>query len=272
MELTHQKFIKELLIKHKTRPQKTMGQNFLINRGFLAKILETADIKPSDTVVEIGPGIGNLTQELAKRAQRVIAIEKDKVMVEILKETLKDYQNIEIIHADVLRYTLHVTRYKLVANLPYYIASPVIRMFLETEQPPTSMVLMVQKEMAQRICAKPPDMSLLAVSVQYYADPKIITYVKKESFWPKPKVDSSIIKITPRYSALNSAGFRDAFFSIVKAGFSQPRKQLANNLSKALKKDRKEIEQWLLRNNISPTQRAETLSIEDWQRLSDAYA
>ena len=127
---------------------------------------------------------------------------------------------------------------------------------------------MVQKEVAQRICSKPPDMSLLAISVQFYAEPKIISYVSKNCFWPAPKVDSAIIKIVLRSSALISADFRDLFFKVVKAGFAHPRKQLVNNLSKMLKTDRKKINEWLLENNIKPAQRAETLSINDWKNLA----
>lgn len=275
MNLTFKKSIKNLLKKYQIRPQKRFGQNFLIDKGVIKKIIEAANLKPKDIVLEIGPGIGNLTIELAKKVKKVIAIEKDPKMSEILKETLKDFQNVEIINADILKWDLESelpgARYKVVANLPYYIVSPVIRKFLETiKTRPQYMILMVQKEVGQRICAKPPDMNLLAVSVQFYAKPEIVNYVSKKSFWPQPKVDSAIIKITPKKPATRP-GLVDLFFKIVKAGFSQPRKQLINNLSRSLKIERQEVKDWLLKNEIQPTQRAETLTIKDWLKLVKSF-
>lgn len=271
MDLTSTKTIKELLEKYQTKPSKTMGQNFLIHQLTLIKIVEAAQLNSGDTVLEVGPGIGTLTQELAKHAKKVIAIEKDKKMVEILKETLKDYKNVEVVQSDALTHNLphRQASYKVVANLPYYITSPVIRKFLETDHQPECMVLMVQKEVAQRICAKPPNMSILAVSVQFYATAKIISYVTKEKFWPSPNVDSAIIQIIPfnRPEKISP----EKFFQVVKAGFLHPRKQLANNFSVALKKDREEITTWLLKNNIQPNQRAETLNIQDWINLTNSY-
>jgi len=275
MDLTSPTNIKELLARHETRPSKGLGQNFLIDKNVLAKIIETADLKPGDTILEIGPGIGTLTKELAKNASKVIAIEKDKTMVEVLKETLKGIKNVEVINADILKldstnYSLLTTNYKVVANIPYYITAPLIRFLLENDNPPTEIVLMVQKEVAQRICSNPPDMTLLSVSVQFYAKPKIASYVSKNCFWPSPKVDSAIIKIIPRGPTSRPTGGRtspDLFFRVVKAGFSQPRKQLGNNLAKMLKIERKKTDEWLLKNKLDPKQRAETLSIEDWIKL-----
>ncbi|PIR72642.1 MAG: hypothetical protein COU42_00480 [Candidatus Nealsonbacteria bacterium CG10_big_fil_rev_8_21_14_0_10_36_24] len=153
----------------------------------------------------------------------------------------------------------------MVSNLPFYITAPIIRKFLEAKNSPKEMVLLVQKEVAQRICARPPDMNLLAISVQFYAKPEIISYVSKKSFWPIPKVDSAIIKIVPQKKYNVN---KDLFFKIVKAGFSQPRKQLANNLSKMLKLNKQEISSLLLKNNIKPTLRAEALTIKDWILLT----
>ena len=278
MDLTSVKTIKELLSQHGARASKGLGQNFLIDKNALEKIITTADLKPSDNVLEIGPGIGTLTQELAKNVKKVIAVEKDRKMCEILQETLENYKNVEVSNKDILKANFQSLKdYKIVANLPYYITSPVIRKFLERPEgypnQPELMVLMVQKEVGQRICAKPPNMSLLAVSVQFYADPKIISYVSKNCFWPSPKVDSAIIKITPRGQTSRQAGGQtspDLFFRVVKAGFSQPRKQLSNNLSKILKMDRKKVNEWLSRNNIGSSQRAETLSIENWKNLTNS--
>ena len=266
--------IKNLLNKYETKPSKGLGQNFLIDENVLKKIIESADIKMNDIILEVGPGIGTLTRELAKLSKKVIAVEKDKTMVEILKKTTKDFKNIEIIQGDILKSELRLPKkYKIVANIPYYLTSPLIRKFLESPpyaNQPEEIILMLQKEVAQRICSKPPNMSLLAVSVQFYAEPKIISYVSKNCFWPSPKVDSAIIKIVPRPSALNSTPFRDAFFKVVKAGFSQPRKQLASNLSKILEIDKEKTTTWLLKKNIKPTQRAETLNIENWKNLANS--
>lgn len=268
------KNIKELFKKYNLRPSKRLGQNFLIDKKVLRKIIETANLQPNDLVLEIGPGIGNLTQELAKKAKKVIAIEKDPKMAEILKEKLKDFHNVEIITGDALKipntkYEIQNMKYKLVANLPYYIVSPVIRKFLELpETRPRLMVLMVQKEVAQRICAKPPDMSLLAVSVQFYAKPKIVSYVSKKSFWPVPKVNGAILKISA-FNQRRKSAFNQRFFRIVRAGFSQPRKQIINNLAKMLKLDKEKTKAWLLKNNVQPSQRPETLEIQDWLALAE---
>jgi len=271
MDLYSIKGIKELLRAHNTAPKDRLGQNFLLEKRVAVKMLGATDVSLKDTVLEIGPGIGTLTKELAKSAGKVITVEKDPVMVDILKETVKDFPNIEIIQADilVLRQTkefLSLSKFKVVANLPYYITSPVIRMFLETKNKPKLMVFMVQKEVGQRICAKPPDMNLLAVSVQFFAEPKIVSFISKGAFWPRPKVDSAILKIVPKkeLSPVDSS----LFFYIVKAGFKQPRKQLVNNLMQGLKLKREEIETWLHKAGIQPTKRAETLSLKDWVSLT----
>jgi len=260
-------------IRYKIKPIKRFGQNFLIDKQVIKKVIRTANLLPKDIILEIGPGTGVLTQEIAKKARKIIAVEKDPRMCEVLKEGLKDFKNVEIINQDILNYSLPTTRYKLIANLPFYITAPVIRKFLEVKYPPKEMILIIQKEVAQRICTKPPKMSILAVSVQFYANVKIISYISKNSFWPKPKVDSALTKIVPKkkYKDVDI----DLFFKIVKAGFSHPRKQLANNLAKELatsppnelKLDKKEVNNLLLKNNIQPTQRAETLAVQDWINL-----
>lgn len=276
MDLLSAKTIKELLAKYDAKPSKLMGQNFLIDANTLNKIITASELSPKDTVVEVGPGMGILTQALSKDAKRVVAIEKDRVMVKILKETIQNQGNVEVIEDNALKFNplehnLKQGEYKVVANIPYYLTSPLIRKFLEEKTPPNTIVLMIQKEVAQRICAKPPNMSLLAVSVQFYATAKIISHVSKQCFWPVPKVDSAIIKIIPFETLPTQAGKKEvdatAFFNIVKAGFSQPRKQLANNLSKALKMEREKVNIWLLANSIKPEQRAETLAIQDWINL-----
>jgi len=269
---------KKTLKQYGLQPSKRLGQNFLVDGGAINKIIEAADLQPDDTVLEVGPGLGVLTKELAKRAKKVIAVEKDKNMVEILKKsigsTYGNYGGVKIILGDIREIKnlkLKIKNYKVVGNLPFYLTAPVVRQFLELAdvgRPQVSlMVLVVQKEVGQRICSKPPRMNLLAVSVQVYAEPKIISYISKESFWPSPDVDAAIIKITPKPQSLRTPDVRK-FFAIVKAGFSQPRKQLINNLSSGLKADKAKIREWLLRNDIQPSRRAETLNIEDWIKLS----
>lgn len=276
MNLSTKKRALNVLKKYRVYPSKRLGQNFLIARGVLRKIVKAANLRSDDTILEIGPGIGNLTQELSQKAGKVISVEKDPRMIEILKETTKNLKNVKIIQGDILKldakhYNLKPKAYKVVANLPYYIVSPVIRKFLEMKNPPKLMVLMVQKEVAQRICAKPPDMSLLSVSVQFYAKPEVISFVSKKSFWPSPKVDSAILKIIPRKSAYSISVDQLLFFKIVRAGFSQPRKQLINNLSQGLKNNKERVMVWLLKNKIRPNQRAETLSIQDWLNLAKTF-
>lgn len=265
--------VKGVLDRYKLSPSKKLGQNFLVDLSAVGKFLKSADFNLKDTVLEVGPGIGNLTQEIAKRVKRVIAVEKDPKLAEILKDGLRmrNVKNVKVIEGDILNLeseTLNLKSYKAVGNLPFYLTSPVIRKFLEDENPPQEMVFFVQKEVAQRICSQVPYMNLLAVSVRFYAESKIIGYVSKKSFWPRPKVDSAILQILPL--AERPAG-ADLFFRIVKAGFSQPRKQLINNLAGKLKSDKEKIASWLTKNGVQPSQRAETLGIEDWMRLARSF-
>lgn len=266
--------LKKMLAKYGFSPSKGLGQNFLIDFGAIKKLIEAANLSSGDIVLEIGPGLGVLTKELAKKAKKVIAVEKDLRLVRILNDELriKNVKNVEVIEGDILKTPYSAfniqNSYKIVANLPFYLTAPVIRKFLESENPPEEMALIIQKEVAQRIYAKVPDMNLLAVSVQFYAKPKIISYIKKESFWPSPKVDSAIIKITPKNN-LGRTGL--VFFKIMRAGFSHPRKQLLNNLSLGLEMEREKTIKWLSKNNIRPNQRAETLNIEDWLNLTKTF-
>jgi 16S rRNA (adenine1518-N6/adenine1519-N6)-dimethyltransferase len=269
MSLTNKSEIKRLLKKYNAKPEKYLGQHFLLSKNALAKMIGAADIKPSDTIIEIGPGLGTLTKKLAETGAKIIAVEKDPLMVSILKETLADYKNIQIIQADareVIEVGLQSGRYKIVANLPYNIATFLIHSWLEAKNPPKMMVLMIQKEAAQRIAAKPSHSNLLAISVQFYADAKIIDYVKKELFWPKPKVDSAIIKIVPKKKRQRK--MREAFFAATKAGFSQPRKQLLNNLSKKLGVPKEKLISIFKNLGISERARAENLSINQWLKLT----
>ncbi len=261
---------KKLLQRYGIRPSKRLAQSFLIDKRVMEKIIRAARLSKKDTVLEIGPGIGGLTIELAKRAARVIAVEKDPKMTEVLEETLRGFRNIKVVRGDILG-LLPITRsrgYKVVANIPYYLTSPLIRKLLEAKNRPREMVLMVQKEVAQRITSHPPKMSLLAVSIQFYARPEIISFVSRDSFFPKPRVDSAIIRIVPAKTGLPPLSLRSSFFRIVRAGFSHPRKQLINNLSKGLNISRETARARLLKNKIGPSQRAESLDIDDWIGLA----
>lgn len=270
----------DLLKKHDFKPAKWMGQNFLIDRGALKKIVESGELTKNDVVVEVGPGFGILTFELAEKAKKVIAVEKDKNLAKILKERLLENKisNVEVVEGDMLKtnilelirnYSPQTARYKLIGNIPYYITAPLIRKFLESEQKPSIMILMVQKEVAQRICAKPVQnkMSLLAVSVQFYAEPKIIAYVSKKSFRPSPKVDSAIIKIVVKKPKDLPKIDSELFFKIVKAGFAGKRKQLINTLSRGLGQTKEQTKKVLEQANIQPERRAESLNLEEWINL-----
>lgn len=267
---------KELLSRHGLQPKKQYGQNFLVDKKAVKTLIEAGQIQKNDTVLEIGPGIGVLTKDMAIAAGKVIAVEKDPQMAEILEEELAEAgaNNVEIIRQDALEFLEKggaegLGEYKAAGNIPFYLTSHLIRILLESKNPPQKTVFIMQKEVAQRIASRPPDMSLLSASVQFYAQPKIAGYVKRTSFWPAPDVDAAVIGITqgkPREGI-----DRNLFFKILKAGFGQPRKQLINNLSKYLKADKIKVNNWLLKNSIQPVRRAETLSMEDWVNLTKTF-
>lgn len=275
MNLFSKSEIKNLFRKHQIQPSKRLGQNFLIKREAVRKIIEAINPQSKEIILEIGPGLGVITLELAKKIKKIIAVEKDKNMVKILKEVSADFKNLEIFQEDILRFDLRDEASfinKVVGNLPFYLTAPVIRKFLEkTEIKPLQMVLVVQKELAQRICAKPPRMNLLAISVQFYAKPKIISYLSKKFFWPQPKVDSAILQIVPLTKNEKKLVDANLFFKVVKAGFSQPRKQILNNLSKSLNLDKEKVESWLRKNGLQARQRAESLEIKDWINLARSF-
>ena len=268
--------IKTILAERDALPKKRFGQNFLCDRNIVEKMAEAANLGPRDVVLEIGPGVGNLTKEIAKTVKKVIAVELDRRMVAILRDTLR-LKNVEIVEADILKFdeTALPPSYKVVANLPFYLSAPAIRKFLESKNPPQDLTLVVQKEVAQRIAARAGEMSILAVAVQFYASPKVIRTIPRSCFWPIPDVDSAILRLVPNKDQPEKK-FSDLFFRIVKAGFSHPRKQLANNFSKTLawpdNRSREGAELWLKGSGIDPTQRAETLDIAQWISLAKTYS
>ena len=273
---------KKLLRQYGLRARKGLGQHFLIGEEVLGLILATAQLKPEDVVVEVGPGLGVLTRELAERAGRVVAIELDDRLAAILRQTLSSFRNVTIINEDVLKVEPAAlfgevevekppTSYKVVANLPYYITSPVLRHFLEARLKPQIMVVMVQKEVAEEITARPGRMSLLGISVQLYGEPTIAGYVPAQCFYPAPEVDSALLRVVPYPQPAVEVTDRESFFSLVRAGFSASRKQLANSLAQGLGISKTEVLSLLERAEIVPQRRAETLTLEEWAHLWRVY-
>ncbi len=270
-DLTNIHELRNLLYAHNMRPNKSFGQNFLVDRAILRQIVDAARLEPGDEVLEVGAGTGVLTRELAKQARRVVAVEIERDMIALLHKTTGHYQNVELVTRSLLdldpREVFGQERYKLVANLPYYITAPTFRHFLESENPPHLLVVMVQYEVAQRIVAGPGDLSLLGVSIQFYGRPEIVATVPARAFYPAPKVDSAILRVEVNDRPPLTRKERDSFFRVVQAGFAEKRKQLHNALTHHLHRKNEEIRACLAAANIDPSRRAETLSIEEWLRL-----
>lgn len=271
LDLTDVRELRNLLYAHAMRPNKSFGQNFLIDRSVLMEIVAAADIHADDQILEVGAGTGVLTRELAKHAQRVVAVEMERDMLALLAETTGQYENVERIARNLLFLdpldVFGTAPYKLVANLPYYITAPTFRHFLESANPPRAIVVMVQEEVAQRIVAGPGDLSLLAVSIQFYGRPRIVAQVPARAFYPAPKVGSAILRIDVYEQPPLTAQERNGFFRLVQAGFSEKRKQLHNSLTHGLHRKNEEVRALLTAANIATSRRAETLSIEEWLQL-----
>jgi 16S rRNA (adenine1518-N6/adenine1519-N6)-dimethyltransferase len=265
MDLTNLAQLKTYLKLAKVKPNKILGQHFLIDKLVLEKIIESAQLTKDTEVLEIGPGIGTLTLELAKRAKKVVAVEKDQRLIKILESY--GNKNVEITNCDFLQFDLSIfNQYQVVANLPYSITSKTIQKLLTSQNKPTKITLLIQKEVADRIVAKPGKMSVLAFSVQYFAKPEITSIVRASSFWPMPKVDSATINI----QTLNNPVFfadQKKLFRLVKAGFSEKRKKLQNSLSASLQIDKKFIAKALLDIGIAENARAQELSMDNWHKL-----
>jgi len=263
--------------RYDIRAKKGLGQHFLIDSETLDKIIAAAELSSSDTVVEIGPGLGVLTERLAEKAGRVIAIELDNSLAARLRERLASLKNVTVLNEDVLKvdpaslFKQKAGDYKVVANLPYYITSPVLRHFLEASMKPQTMVVMVQKEVANQITAVPGRLSILAVSVQLYAKPALVTVVPAASFYPAPKVDSAVIKIDVYPGPVAGVTDPDDFFVIVRAGFKAARKQIHNSLERSLELTKEEVAALLAEADIDPERRAQTLTLEEWARLWHIY-
>ncbi len=265
---------RELLRRYDLRLIKRLGQNLLIDEGALARIVAAAELAPTETVLEVGPGLGTLTRALAEQAARVVAVEIDRRMVQVLQTELGHLPNINVVHGDILaldpKTLVEGEPYKVVANLPYAITSAVLRHLLEAALPPQRTVVTVQREVAERIVARDGRMSLLAVSIHFYGRPQILFRLKPGAFYPAPQVTSAVIRIDPHETPPVLVDDTDRFFRVVRAGFSQPRKQLHNSLAASLHLDRQAVAAALRGAGIDPRVRAERLGLTDWARAMHA--
>lgn len=260
-----------LLRQFGLRPDKKLGQNFLQDDSALRKIVTAAQIGSGESVLEIGPGVGSLTRYLALAASRVTAVELDTRLLPALQSVVAPYENVTIIHGDILKIRPAELRlgenYIVVANIPYNITSAILRHLLESGTRPRRIVLTIQREVAERVCAGPGEMSLLALSVQVYGQPSIAAHIPAGAFYPAPNVDSAVLKIELLPEPRLPFDQLESFFKLTKAGFSQKRKTLRNSLSAGLGLKPLEAESMLTRAGINPQRRAETLSIDEWGKL-----
>jgi 16S rRNA (adenine1518-N6/adenine1519-N6)-dimethyltransferase len=269
---------REQLRRYQVRPKQSLGQNFLLDEAIRDQIVETAELVPEDSVLEIGPGLGTLTSSLAARARKVVAVELDDRLTEILQHRFAQESRVSVIHGNILDLDPvdligpidH--SYKVIANLPYYITSAVLRHVLEARKRPQLAVFMVQEEVAERICAAPGRLSILAVSVQLYAQPRIVQRVPAEAFYPRPKVGSALLRL----DVFSEPVVKDVpvrrFFQVVRAGFSQKRKQLANSLSGGLALSKKTTRAALVSAGVDPRRRPETVDLQEWRDICLALA
>ncbi len=275
-------YTKRICGENNIKPSRSKGQNFLIREEVYNNIVKAADLKKEDIVLEVGSGLGFLTEKMARKVKKVIAVELDDRLAEVFWNRLAELGvgNVEVINKNILDLPLTPSlvrrgKFKVVANLPYNITSIFLRKILSAEFKPSLMVLMLQKEVAKRIDAQSPKMSLLAVSVQFYAKPEIIQIVPASNFWPEPEVDSALIKLKPHPSPLLSKERGDTnyiqsereFFRLVRISFSAKRKMLKNNLANGYHRSQDKVKKWLGMANFSLKIRAQNLSLEDWLKL-----
>ena len=270
--------IKALMKHYGLRPNKRLGQSFLTDPVYLQRIVQAAEIRTEEVVLEVGPGLGPLTERLLMVAGQVVAIEVDQGFIHVLQDRFRDEANFTLHHRDILKTNIATLlqpfsqnerlSYKCVANIPYYITSSVMRHLLESQAAPNMIVLLVQKEVAQRIIAKPGKLSLLAISVQFYGQAEIVDIVPAGAFYPAPKVDSAILRVRPYAEKRYAVEEIDFFWQVVKAGFRQKRKQLKNSLNAGLPRfNANQITIALKRAKIDIKRRAQTLTIDEWVTL-----
>ncbi len=282
--LANSKMTRDVLERHHFSWQKKYGQNFLIDPGVLEEIVAAAGITEDDLVLEIGPGIGTMTQVLCVYAREVVAVEIDRMLIPVLEETLQGYPNVEVIHEDILKVDIPQIveeknggrPIKIVANLPYYITTPILMTLLERRIPCESITIMVQREVAERMQAGPgtKDYGALSLAVQYYADPEVVAIVPPQSFLPRPNVDSAVIRLEAREEPAVSVRDEELLFRLIRASFNQRRKTLVNGLANAeeLPFSKKEIEQAVAEIGKPLTVRGETLTLSEFAALADALA
>lgn len=260
-----------LLKRHGLRPDKSLGQNFLIDEQHLDRIVAASGVQASDEVLEVGAGLGSLTRGLAAVARRVVAVEFDRALIPLLQEVVADLKNVDIVQADILRLELDqyfkAPGFLVIANIPYYLTSNLIRHFLEADPRPARLALTIQREVAQRACAQPPEMSLLSLSVQLYGEPRIAHNIPAGAFFPVPKVDSAVLVIDLFDQPRLPAEKIEPFFAMAKAAFSQKRKTLANSLASLPQFDKAQAEAHLQSAGIDPRRRPQTLTLEEWGKL-----
>lgn len=270
-DLTDMRVLRETMRRHEIEARKEFSQHWLVDRDALDTITTAAELTRDDTVVEVGAGMGVLTVELARRAGRVVAIEVERDVLRSLRDMVKPYGNVEIIHEDLLKLNpselMEGTDYKVVANLPYSITGLALRVFLEAAHPPRRMVVLIQKEVAERLVAKPGDLSLIGLSAQFYSTPRIVAIVPASSFSPPPKVDSAIVALD-WHEPPTDAETRARMFVFAKIAFSQRRKQLHNILPSGLYLSATQVASWLEVAGITPDRRPQTLSVDEWVRLA----
>jgi 16S rRNA (adenine1518-N6/adenine1519-N6)-dimethyltransferase len=263
---------RRLLRKHKIRPNRRLGQSFLVDHEALEKVIAAADLTGEETILEVGAGLGALTCRLAETAKRVIAVEVDQRLLPLLREVISQYENVQLVYGDILQLNLTTLidegEYAVIANIPYNITSALIRYLLEAEKSAERIVLTVQREVAERIVAKPGSLSLLAVSVQIYGRPQIAARIPADAFYPKPKVDSAVLRVDVHPKTIVAQELLPTLFRLARAGFGQKRKQLRNALAGGLHMSPSVVKEWLEKAAIPPKARAQELGLEAWAQLA----
>ena len=247
------------------KPNKGLGQHFLVDKASLETIMDAATATKNDTVLEIGPGLGVMTRPLTRQAGNVVAVETDHVLAELLRRDAP--ANLEVVEQDILAFDLNMLPrgYKVIANIPYYLTSKIFRLLIESPNPPSVMSMLIQQEVAERIAARPGQMSILALSIQYYGKPEIVARVERHKFWPAPDVDSAVLRVTLRKPAFPAD--TDRLFRLIKAGFGEKRKQLKNALAGGLNLESDFAAQLVKAAKLPPTTRAQELDLKSWERL-----
>ena len=271
----HRVEVKEILRRYNVKPKKSLGQNFLVDPLAFSQIIEAAGVLDEQVVLEIGAGTGGLTRRLAEMAKRVVALELDDRLIPLLTDVLAAYNNVELVQGDIMEQSISDLvgddEYVVVANIPYYITSVLIRQLLDASQPPAAMVLTVQREVAERICAIDKKMSMLALSVQVFGAPRIMGYIPAAAFYPSPEVDSAIIRVDLFEAPLIIQDSLELFFDVARIGFRHKRKMLLNALAQSTPYSKDRIREVFVKASIDPQHRAESLQLSEWGSLVEVW-